>query len=198
MSEFYFLLFTQLDYFVSVSSIRAPYMGCMCGRFPRPVPEGRRIIKRWAAAAAGQEPTGINSQKKECSVPRLPDQPGMLFEWISNSSRNQHWLAMSSGCQVSFLVCGWPQNRPILFVWQREPHLTCLDPEVESSRVGIFLRSKVGHSAVVHFNTGVGGLFILSRLGCTFVFFMNPLKIKFCPLTWWWLWFATVGGKDIF
>lgn len=101
MSEFYFSLFTQLDYFVSVSSIRAPYMGCMCGRFPRPVPEGRRIIKRWAAAA-GQDPTGINSRNKECSVPRFPDQPGMLFEWIINSSRNQHWLAMTSGCQVSF------------------------------------------------------------------------------------------------
>lgn len=101
-----------------------------------------------------------------------------------------------------------------MFPSQRETHLTCLDPEVKSSR-GILLRSEVGHSAAAAPPLSVfnllsiltqGGLFILGTLGCTFGFYMNLLKIKFCPLMWWWLWFATVddtkkmtvGGKEIF
>ena len=38
---------------------------------------------------------------------------------------------------------------------------------------------------------------MLSRLGCIFVFYMNLLKIKLCPLMWRGLWFATVDGTKI-
>lgn len=104
---------------------------------------------------------------------------------------------MSSGCRISFLVFGWPQNRANTYPSQRETHLTCLDPEVQSSRVllGSFRGPRLDALLLSVFTLLLiwtqGGLFILSRLGCTFVFYMNLLKIKFCPLTWWWLWFAT-------
>lgn len=92
---------TQLDYFVCVSSIWAPYKGCLCRRFPRPVPEGQRIIKRWAAA--GQDSTGMDSQSKECSVPRCRMRPRCF---LGGSSTAAEISEMSSGCQIFFLVFG--------------------------------------------------------------------------------------------
>lgn len=102
---------------------------------------------------------------------------------------------MSSGCQISFLVFAQPQNRLNMF----PSHLSRSRGRELSPSLGIFLRSEVRHSAATAPLLSVfnllsvltqGGLFIRSRLGCTFVFYVNLLEIKFCPLMWCWLCFV--------
>lgn len=73
-----------------------------------------------------------------------------------------------------------------MFLSQRESHLTCLDPEVESSRVHLgSFRGPELDALLSVFNLLLiltqGGLFILGRLGCTFVFYMNLLENKVFP-----------------
>lgn len=200
--NFIFLFFTCLDYSVSVSSIGTPYTGCLCRRFP-PTSAWRTADKRaMSSSSSSSRPRLDRHQQSEEGMFRssLPDEPRDAF-WVDlqqhqKSAPTCDECEMSPGCQISFLVFGWSQNRPNLFLSRRESRLTCLDPEVESSRVHLGSSRGPKPDALLSVFSLLliltqGGLFILGRLGCTFVFYMNLLKIKFFPLMREWLWFTT-------
>lgn len=211
ISVFFFFFGVSDVLFYSIYSI----ISCLHSRFKRlmrdacvslpPPSSAWRTADKKATKSSGPKPHWHRHSEEGMLRSSLPDEPGMLPGLIFNSLSNQNSRATSArwapGCQISILVFGAPQNRLKMFPPRSESRLTCLDPKVIrdlSCSRWTFRSSEDGRSDAIFNLLSIfpqGGLFILRRLCCTFVFYINLLKIKFCPLMQWWRhWFTTVDG----